>query len=189
MQPGTSIRLNWPAALWIAFMTAASVALSLGFACAAPLAAFGAVSALTLSRRNAILATLAAWFANQTTGCVALDYPLTADSLAWGAAFGFAAMFAMFAARWTGARTAGLPAAAAAVAAFAAGFVAYEAALAAAALTFLGGTGEFTIAVISRVLEINAIALLAMLLLNAAAAAAAGSSRQAGKPGSLKPAH
>ena len=186
MQPKTLIPLNWPSALWIAFMAAASVALSLGFACAAPLAAFGAASALTLSRRNAMLATLGAWLANQATGCTALGYPLTANSLAWGAMLGLAAIAAMLAARWSGAHVAGLFRAAIPVAAFAAAFVAYEATLFAAALTFLGGTEDFTIAIVSRVLEINAIAMLGMLLLNRAATATRNS-KGAERPGSLSP--
>jgi len=62
--------------------------------------------------------------------------------------------------------------AAAPVAAFAAAFVAYEATLFAAAVTFLGGTESFTIAIISRVLEINAIVMVVLLLLNRAGALA-----------------
>ncbi len=170
MQPKNLIHLNWPSALWMAFIAAASVTLSLGFACAAPLAAFGAASALTLTRRNAMLATLGAWLANQTTGCTALGYPLTANSLAWGAVLGLAAIAAMLAARWSGARVAGLFRAAIPVAAFAAAFVAYEATLFAAALTFLGGTEEFTAAIIGRVFEINAIVMLGLVLLNYATA-------------------
>jgi hypothetical protein len=123
MQSSPSMSLNWPAGLWIAFMAAVSVGMTLGFACAAPLAAFGAVAGLTLSRRNAVLATLGAWFANQAAGCTALGYPLTGDSLAWGAAFGAAAVLAMFAARWAGRTVAGRSRAGVPVAAFAAAFV------------------------------------------------------------------
>ena len=187
MLPRTSIPLNWPVALWIAFMAAASVALSLGFACAAPLAAIGAVSALTLSGRNAVLAAAAAWLANQAAGCLVLGYPLTADSFAWGAVLGFAAIFAMLAARWSAARVAGLFRAATPLAAFAAAFAVYEATLFAAALTFLGGTEDFTAAIIGRVLEINVITLLAMLLLNRAGALMHNSKKLegAGRPGSV----
>lgn len=178
MQPKNLIHLNWPSALWMAFMAAASVALSLGFACAAPLAAFGAASGLTLNRRNAMLATLGAWLANQATGCAVLGYPLTANSFAWGAVLGLAAIVAMLAARWSGARVAGHFRAAAPVAAFAAAFLAYEATLFVAALTFLGGTEDFTAAIIGRVFEINAISMLGMLLLNRAGALAAANSKE-----------
>ncbi len=170
MQPKATIPLNWPTALWMAFMAAASLALTLGFACAAPLAAFGAASALTLSRRNAVLATLGAWFANQAAGCTVLGYPLTAEMFAWGAVFGLGATLAVFAARWAGSRAATLFSAAAPVAAFAAAFATYQAVLFAASLAFMGGTEEFTITVIGRVLAIDTIAMLTLLLLNRAAA-------------------
>ncbi len=188
MHPRTLIPLNWPTTLWMAFMLAVSAVLSLGFACAAPLAAFGAASGLTLSRRNAVLATLGAWLANQATGCAVLGYPFTANSLAWGAVLGLAATFAMLAARWSGVRVAGLFRAAGPVAAFAAAFVTYEATLLAAAVTFLGGTEDFTVAIIGRVLEINAIAMLGLLLLNRAGARLNNSMRIGISEG-FKPAH
>jgi hypothetical protein len=172
MQPKTPVPLNWPIALSIAFVIAVSASLTLGFACAAPLAAFGAVSGLTMSSRNAILATLGAWFANQVIGCTVLGYPWAADCFAWGAVMALASVLAILAARWSGSRALSLMGAAAPVAAFAAAFVAYEATLFAAAVTFLGGTESFTIAIISRVLEINAIVMVVLLLLNRAGALA-----------------
>ena len=115
-----------------------------------------------------------------------LGYPLTANCFAWGAVLGFGAIFAMLAARWSAARVTGLRTAAP-LAAFAAAFVVYEATLFAAALTFLGGTEDFTAAIIGRVLEINVITLLAMLLLNRAGALMHNSKKLegAGRPGSV----
>ena len=52
------------------------------FACAAPLAALGAIAALTLDRKNAILFTGVVWLANQSCGYSLLHYPVTANSLA-----------------------------------------------------------------------------------------------------------
>jgi hypothetical protein len=183
--PRTSITLNWPAGLWMAFMAAISAGLTLGFACAAPLAAFGAVSGLTMSRRNAVLATLGAWLASQASGYGCLGYPMTGDSFAWGAVFGVSAALSVFAARWTGAVVSGLSRAAVPLAAFAAAFAVYEAALFAASIAVLGGTEEFTVSILARVLEINAIVMAGMLLLNAVAA---GYSKDAAKQASLKPA-
>ncbi|MGO9171199.1 MAG: hypothetical protein ACLP7P_04445 [Rhodomicrobium sp.] len=174
MQPRTSIPLNWPSALWMAFIAAASVALSFGFACATPLAAFGAMSALTLDRRNAVLLTGAVWLANQAVGCSILNYPLTANSLGWGAVLGLAAIFAALAARWSALRFAGISPLAMPAAAFVAAFAVYEITLFAAAL-LLGGTEDFTAAIIGRVFEINAISMLGMLLLNRAGALAVNS--------------
>ncbi len=172
MQPRTSIPLNWPVALAMAFMVAASAVLSHGFACAVPLAAFAAVSGLTMSRRNAILATLGAWFANQVIGCTVLGYPWAADCFAWGAVMALASVLAILAARWSAPRALSLSGAAVPVAAFAAAFAVYEVTLFAAAFTLLGGTQNFTAAIIGRVLEINAIAMAALLLLNRAGALA-----------------
>ena len=156
--------------VWLAFMIAASVALSLGFACAVPLAAFAAMLGLTMDRRSAVLMTGAVWLANQAVGYTCLGYPTTANSIAWGAVLGLAAIAAMLAARWSGMRFARLPRAATLAVAFAAAFAAYEATLFAAALTLLGGTEDFTVAIVGRVLEINAISMLGMLLLNGAGA-------------------
>lgn len=156
--------------VWLAFMIAASVALSLGFACAAPLAAFAAMLALTMDSKSAVLLTGAVWLANQAVGYACLGYPVTTNSIAWGAVLGLAAIVAMLAARWSGTRFARLSEAATPAVAFAAAFAAYEAMLFAAALTLLGGTEDFTAAIIGRVLEINAISMLGMLLLNHAGA-------------------
>jgi hypothetical protein len=166
MQPNTSMPLGWQRISWLALMVAASVAFSLGFACAAPLAAFGAMSALTLDRRTALLFTGAVWLANQVTGYAILDYPITSNSLAWGAALGVSAIFAMLAARWSSTPFTGLSRAATPVVAFAAAFAAYEVTLFAAALTLLGGTEDFTVAIVARILAINALAMLALLILD-----------------------
>ncbi|MDQ6867846.1 MAG: hypothetical protein M3178_05420 [Pseudomonadota bacterium] len=70
--------------LWIALLVGASVAFSLGFACAVPLAAFAAIAALTLSRRDAFALVGAVWLANQIAGFAVHHYPVTASTLAWG---------------------------------------------------------------------------------------------------------
>ena len=63
--------------------------------------------------------------------------------------------------------------------AFVAAFVVYEAALYVTALAVLGGTEEFTLAIVGRVLEVNAIAMAAMLLVNLTRARV---SKEAGVP-------
>lgn len=74
--------------LWLAALVGASVAFSFGFSCATPLAAFAAISAMTLSRRDALLFAGAVWLANQLVGFTFLNYPTDATTLAWGAALG-----------------------------------------------------------------------------------------------------
>jgi hypothetical protein len=166
MQPKTPITLMWQRAWWLAFMVVASVALSLGFACATPLAAFAAMSALSLDRRNAVLFTGVVWLANQVVGYSILGYPLTANSFAWGVAIGLAAIMAVLVARWCSLRFAERSSVAATLAVFVVAFAAYELMLFVAAFTALGGIEAFTADVIGRILEINAIAMTGLVLIN-----------------------
>ncbi len=69
-------------------LLASSVGFTLGFAhCAVPFAAFGAVAAMTLPRRDALLLTVALWLVNQIVGFAVLHYPWDAMTLTWGAIF------------------------------------------------------------------------------------------------------
>jgi len=70
--------------LWLAILVVATIAFTLVFACAAPFAAFGAAAALTLSRRDALLATVALWLVDQAAGYLIVGYPWTLHSVAWG---------------------------------------------------------------------------------------------------------
>ena len=164
--------MDWRRALWLAVLVGAGVALSLGFACAMPFAAFAAASALTLSRRDAVLLGGAVWLANQAVGFTCLGYPLTASTFAWGAAFGAVTVLATFAAQTVAANLAGRGGIVVAVAAFAGAFVAYEGGLFVVAATLLGGAEDYTAAIVSRVLEINAVAFAALLAANRLAIAA-----------------
>ena len=93
--------------LWLATLVVATFAFTLVFACAAPFAAFGAAAALTLSRRDALVVTVALWLANQLTGFLVLEYPWTLNSLAWGPAIGIAAVLGTVSAQSTARRLAG----------------------------------------------------------------------------------
>lgn len=75
---------GWRHLVWLGLLISASVAFSLGLACATPFAAFAAAAALTLSRRDALVLVTSVWFANQFVGFTVLDYPWTANSFAWG---------------------------------------------------------------------------------------------------------
>jgi hypothetical protein len=59
---------GWRRPLWIALLVAASVAFTLGFACATPLAAFAAIAALSMPRKDALLLIGLVWLANQAVG-------------------------------------------------------------------------------------------------------------------------
>ena len=103
-----------------------SLFFTLGFACAVPLAAFAAISAISFGRRNALLATGAVWLANQAIGFGFMHYPLDAETLAWGGALGIIALLSCEAAGLASRRISGV---AGVVAAFLAAFVAYEGSL------------------------------------------------------------
>jgi hypothetical protein len=152
--------------LWLALIVAASVAFTLGFACAVPLAAFGAIAGLTLSRRDALLLIGAVWLTNQFVGFAVLGYPWTAETLAWGAILGVVAVLATMAARQAALRLGRTGQIAASCGAFAAAFAVYEMALFVAALAAMGGTEDFTLAIVSRIFGINAVALVGLLVLN-----------------------
>jgi hypothetical protein len=160
----TSTELTWQTPLWLAAMAATSAAFSLALACAAPLAAFAALFALTLDRRNALMFTGAVWFANQAVGYFVLSYPVTANSLEWGAVLGLASIAAALAARSCAAHFGNVSRVALSALAFLVAFAVYEFTLFAAACTMLGGTENFTLAITSWVFEANAIAMALLVL-------------------------
>jgi hypothetical protein len=170
--------------VWAALLVAASVAFTLGFACAVPFAAFGAVAAMTLPRRDALLLTVALWLVNQIIGFSVLHYPLDAMTLTWGAILGAVALLSTIAAQ-AAVRHRGIIQTA--LASFAAAFVVYEGALYLVSATVMGGTEDFTPAIVARILAINAagfVALLASVLI----AAAGSRSRNAVLSGAATPA-
>jgi hypothetical protein len=173
---------GWRHHLWLALLIAASLAFTFGFACAVPFAAFGAVAAMTLRQRDALLLTLALWLVNQVVGFTVLHYPWDGMTLAWGAILGGIALMSTAAAQAT-IRRQGVVLTA--IASFAAAFVVYEGGLYLISATIMGGTEDFVAAIVIRILEINAAgfaALLAAALLVAAIGQRAGSVRKVPTP-------
>jgi len=152
--------------LWISLLVAGSVVFSLGFACAAPLAAFAAAAALTSSRRDALMLILSVWFANQLVGFAVLGYPWTASTFAWGSALGAAAVLATLAGQWTAGRSVDAARIVRYSATFLGAFAAYEVALFVVALSLLGGTEDFTAAILGRIFFMNATAFVGLLVLH-----------------------
>jgi len=153
--PTSAFATNGRRLLWAGLLIAASLAFTLGFACAVPFAAFGAVAAMTLPRRDALLLILAVWLVNQIVGFAVLHYPWDAATLAWSAIFAGVAVASTLAAqaavgRWGIIQTA--------LASFAAAFVVYEGALYIVSVTVMGGTEIYTPGGVARILEINAAA-------------------------------
>lgn len=161
-----SVPAGWRHALWLALLVAASVAFSFGFACAVPFAAFGAIAALTLTRRDALLLIGAVWLANQVVGFTVLNYPWTASTFAWGVALGVVAVLATIVAQSIARHLDGRGAAVVSLAAFAGAFVTYEGGLFVVAAGLLGGTEDFVPAIVARILEINAAGFIGLLVLN-----------------------
>jgi hypothetical protein len=153
----------WFRPLWLALLIVVSAAITVGFTCITPFAAFGVIAGMTLSRRDAVMLAVALWLTNQAAGFGMLSYPLTAGSVAWGVAIGVAAVIGMLAAHWTVERLASRHALARIGVAFVAAFVLYQVVLYAAAVTALGGTEAFTVAIVSQALVVNAVTLVGLV--------------------------
>jgi hypothetical protein len=156
---------GWGHQLWLALLVAASVAFSFVFTCATPFAAFGAAAALTLSRRNAVRLTVAVWLANQVLGYTVLKYPWTANSFAWGAGLGAAAVLTTVAAQGVARRLAGRSDGLLALTTLLAAFMVYEGMLFAVAMV-LGGTESFTLLIVGRIFAVNVVAFIGLYALH-----------------------
>jgi hypothetical protein len=164
--------------LWLALLIAGSLTFTFGFACAVPFAAFGAIAAMTLARRDALLLTLALWLINQIVGFAVLHYPWDAMTLTWGAILGVIAVLSTVAAQAT-IRRHGI--AATAVASFVAALVVYEGLLYLISATVMGGTEDFTLAIVVRILAINAAGFAVLLTASFLIAVAGSRDRSVGR--------
>ena len=158
---------GWRAALWPVLLIAATVACSLHFACAVPLAALAAITALTV-RRQAVLPVVGAiWLSNQLVGFLVLDYPWTADCLYWGVAMGVATILAALAAQFVRGRLAHSWSKTMPLLAIGAAIVVFELSLLVTSVAVLGGgTRDFTMSIMAYVLMINAAAFAGLLALH-----------------------
>jgi hypothetical protein len=141
--------------LGILALPVASILFTLGFACAVPLAAFGAIAAMSFCRRDALVATFGVWLANQLWGFGVLHYPTDASTFAWGGALGVIALLSCEAAGFAARRFSGVVGASAA---FLAAFVAYQGLLVAVDLAIGLPCEAFAPAIVGRIFLINACA-------------------------------
>src|SRR5262249_858616 len=107
--------------------------------------------------------------ANQAVGYLALNYPQTWDSYAWGAGIGIAALLATLAA--SVAARAPLPHFGRILVGFVFGFLAFELTLFAATAILPSGAEAFSLAIVGWVFAINGLALAGILGLQRAAEA------------------
>jgi hypothetical protein len=152
--------------LWLAILVVATVGFSLVFACAAPFAAFGAAAALTLSRRDGLLGTVALWLTNQIAGYLIVGYPWTPNSVAWGPAIGIAAVLGTLTAQWTVRRLAEAGGLVRALAALILAFAVYEVAIFLVSAALLGGVEMFAPPIVGQVFVTNVAALVGLYGLN-----------------------
>lgn len=164
MNAARSLLLSQPFAA--ALLIAASVALTLGFACAVPLAAFAVVASLSFNRAGAAAVMIGVWLANQIIGFAVLHYPTDPSTLAWGVALGGVALLSLAVANAVLTRRAGPLAM---IAAFVAAFVAYQGSIIAVAMLGGNDVSYFTLDVLARVVAINAVTLAGLLAVRAVA--------------------
>jgi hypothetical protein len=160
-----ALSTGWRRPFWIALLVATSVAFTLGFACATPLAAFAALAALTMTRRDALLLIGLVWLANQCVGFGVLHYPWTADCLPWGVGLGIVALLVTLGAEWTAERFSPLGRLASAMA-FLAAFAIYEGLLLLTSTIFQSGVEDYAPAIVGRIFAINAVAFIGLLAAN-----------------------
>ena len=169
-QNWSSASANWRRLVWLGLLISASVAFSLGLACATPFAAFAAAAALTLPQRDALVLVTSVWFANQLVGFTVLHYPWTANTFAWGVTLGAVAVLATMASQWAVKRSADAARVFSFALTFLLPFVVYEAALFALSVGLLGGAEVFTGAIQGRIFVINVAGFIGLLALNRLAA-------------------
>lgn len=135
--------------MWLVALVAASLVLTLGFACALPVAGF-ALAAAVIMPRQAYAVALAIWLANQLAGFAWLGYP--ADSYGWGLALAVVACVTT----WAALRTLAYGR----VWAFVVAFAAYQL----SSFTFslwLGGSENYTAEIMARLFAINGLTAMA----------------------------
>ena len=149
-------------ALCLALLGTACALASLVFACAAPFAAFATVAAAMLPLRSALFTTGAAWLINQAIGFGILNYPIDANTIAWGGVILAAALGGAVAACFVLHNTRGNSVVAPAMA-FVAAFTAYELLLL-AATPLLGGHEALAPVVVARIAGLNLVWFLALVV-------------------------
>jgi hypothetical protein len=168
--PGNSLKdiqwFNSPREfIWLILLLLSSLVFSLGFACATPLAAFGAIAAVAFSRRDALILCGAVWLVNQVVGYTILKYPWSVSSVSWSLVLGGATIIASLSSRWIYDHSK-TPYLFRLVAAFIAAFAIFQVSLYAVAAFVLGGVRDFTADIVVRIFAINGGAFIGLLALH-----------------------
>jgi len=161
-----AMNIGWRRPTWIALLVAASIAFTLGFACATPIAAFAAAAALTMNRQSAMLLVGLVWLVNQGIGFVVLHYPWRVDSLAWGVGLGIVALLSVLGAELGAKHFIARNRIVASTVAFLSAFGVYEGLLLIASMIFQSGVADYAPAIVGRIFAINAAAFVGLLAAN-----------------------
>lgn len=146
---------EWRQPVWLATLAAASVAASLGLACAVPLGAFAALGALTLERRSAVTMIILVVVANQIIGFTILLYPRDGATFAWGPVFLLAGVSATLAAFSIKERCVSLGPALSVIVTFLAAFITYETVFFAVSLASHSEMDAYSAPIVARIFEVN----------------------------------
>lgn len=138
----------------VALIAASSVALTLGFACALPLAAFATISPTLFKPRAAVVAVIMVWLMNQIVGFSVLGYPIDASTIGWGFALGVIGLLSLGAAYLVLSRLDGLIGT---FVSFLAAFVVYEGTIYIVCVASGTGVGSFAAPIMTRIFLINAL--------------------------------
>lgn len=150
----TSVRLapvesRYAPLFCFALLTVACALASFAFACATPFAAFAVIAAAMLPLPSALLMVVAAWLVNQGIGFGFLHYPVDANTILWGLVIGAAALAATLTSVLVLRALRRTESPVALAFALLGAYAAYELVLF-AATPFLGGEGDFTVAIVGR---------------------------------------
>ena len=151
--------------IWLILLLLSSLVFTLGFSCATPLAAFGAIAAVAFSRRDALILCGAVWFVNQVVGYTILRYPWSVNSVSWGLVLGGVTIIGSLSSGWIY-RHSKTPYLLRLVVTFITAFAVFEVALFAVALFALGGLQDFTVDIVIRIFAINGGAFVGLLVLH-----------------------
>ena len=156
--------------LFMVVLVAAAILFSFALACGMPFAAVGALAALTLPARDALVLAILGWLANQVIGFGFLGYPLDAMTLAWGVALGFSALAAVGGALFVLPQTLRGTLPAQLGLAFVAAWAAQQGTVFLASLVLGGTAGAFAASVLWFIFWTTALAFLVLLCLQSAGA-------------------
>jgi hypothetical protein len=154
---------------WWIILGVVTLVSTLGFACATPFAALGAVAAVNLSRRDAVLLMGASWLINQAVGFTMLHYPHNWDCYRGGLELGLAAFACVGAAVFVSRRLRSPHSFLALTATFAASFAVYEGLL--YAVSGQSYAADFSWPIVRYILVLNALAFAVLLVMQKIASA------------------